>query len=629
MNLDFKKFKKVASDAHSTTMQHSDGHIIKIAHAALTPKVRSQLHALPYSDGGEVKSKGPYVDPQKAKEMQEGATQSGFQPAKWVQNVKEGLGISASNNPKLDESKKEPTRNMADGGEVDKTKSANPNDKSAAEQAQESLRKAFKFPDSKDAQPAPKMMDDGGMATNEEPAQEVMLPDVAPPSQAPLDITPAPDAEIPVSADQAVGPPPPPAAAEQTPEANTTQEAAPADQQQMPSILGGYNQKLQGIEAQAAAQGNLGEAQAAIQKGAVDKAVQQVEDYKQSFANLDKERLAHIEDMKKGFVDPEKYWDNHSKIATGLGIILAGFNPTNHPNAALEFLNKQIDRSVQAQAQNLNAKHNLLAANMQQFGNVRDATNMTKVMMNDVAAHQIDEAAAKSQNPMAQAIALKLKGDLQMQSEPMMRQLAMQQALIKAQQGAAAGNGDQTEAILPYLRVTNPAAAKDIEDHYVPGVGTSKIKITDKVREELQGRQSLQDQVHNLRTWASKHSGDVNPADMAYGKALAAQVQDQYRRANGQGVFREAEADFVKGIVADDPTAFLNKYRNDPKYKALEEGNLMALNGIKKAYGLPQAKTGVELTPAQQSFAAHAQQVLQKNPNDEKALMVLKKLGLK
>ncbi len=52
------------------------------------------------SDGGEVQDTGPAIDPDKAKQMETGATTSGWQPGEWKKNLKEGLG-------------------MAEGGEVD------------------------------------------------------------------------------------------------------------------------------------------------------------------------------------------------------------------------------------------------------------------------------------------------------------------------------------------------------------------------------------------------------------------------------------------------------------------------------------------------------------------------------
>src|SRR4051812_38458208 len=61
--LDFKNFKKVGSDQVSTTLQHPDGHTIKIAHVSVHPKVREQLAALPMhkAEGGMIQQGGPEV----------------------------------------------------------------------------------------------------------------------------------------------------------------------------------------------------------------------------------------------------------------------------------------------------------------------------------------------------------------------------------------------------------------------------------------------------------------------------------------------------------------------------------------------------------------------------------------
>lgn len=53
-SFDLKKFKKVASDDHSTTLQHPEGHHIVIAHSALEPKLKRQLSELPHLYRGGV-----------------------------------------------------------------------------------------------------------------------------------------------------------------------------------------------------------------------------------------------------------------------------------------------------------------------------------------------------------------------------------------------------------------------------------------------------------------------------------------------------------------------------------------------------------------------------------------------
>lgn len=61
MKFDLNKFKKVNSDRHTTTLRHPDGHDIKIAHKALSPKMRKELMDMPgheqdgvqhFADGG-------------------------------------------------------------------------------------------------------------------------------------------------------------------------------------------------------------------------------------------------------------------------------------------------------------------------------------------------------------------------------------------------------------------------------------------------------------------------------------------------------------------------------------------------------------------------------------------------
>lgn len=58
---------------------------------------------------GEVASnnQSPRIDPKKAAQFEKGFNESGFQPERWKKNLKEGLGLSASN-ADLGESMTEP-----------------------------------------------------------------------------------------------------------------------------------------------------------------------------------------------------------------------------------------------------------------------------------------------------------------------------------------------------------------------------------------------------------------------------------------------------------------------------------------------------------------------------------------
>src|SRR6202020_262 len=128
-----------------------------------------------------------------------------------------------------------------------------------------------------------------------------------------------------------------------------------------------------------------------------------------------------------GHIDPEKYWTGtkdpvtgeqvggHSKIASAIGMILAGFNPAGKPNAAIDMLKFQMENNLKAQAQNLDSKQNLLRANLQQFHNVRDAMDATRLNIADITQAQLGKAAATAKSAGAQNAAAMAKLQLQKQ----------------------------------------------------------------------------------------------------------------------------------------------------------------------------------------------------------------------
>lgn len=755
MKLDFKKFKKVASDNKATTMKHDDGHSITIAHAPLASDTLKKLKALPmYNEGGKVqKDTPPEPNAKKAKEMEKGATSPGTSVSEGIDRIKKQFGYAEGGevSPSDEKNIPEPTNaynpedhimvpkamlqqhiqqlqamdKPMEGPSADPLDFAGPSEiagiakaavpmfglakaagsavaKEGAElagkgllgefqrtianlgqkgaafheralvekTAQDAARKAAGKFTAAEANAIPQGVQKGTEVA-EKVASRVKRPGfadggeaiditdmgVAPPAEymqeratAPVDPGPTPyvppgEYQVPYNpiSGQSTGAPslgkeinPEPVSQEPIidhapPAASRAPAQAAPSSGGVPDSAGlvssGYQQELRGEKARAEAEAKQGDVETAVHEKAADDIRKQIQNVQDTTNEGLQERALFIKNIKDGHIQPEKYWEDHSKLQAGIGLMLGGLGGPEGSESVMRLINNNIDRNIAAQQANLNSDHNLLAANLHTYGNMRDAQAMTRVMYNDMAVNALQQAASMSRGAQAKAIAEINIGKLKRQVAPEFMQFAMRQALIKAGQSGG-GQGDQTEAMLPYLRVLNPAAAKEIEARHIPGVGTAQIPVPEKPREEIQARQSLQDQVRDLRAWASKHSGSLNPADIAYGKAKAAQVQDQYRRANGQGVFREAEADFVKGIVADDPTAFFNKVRVDPKYKALEDGNMMTLNSLKKSYGLPQASAQPQLTPQQASFAQHAQKILQNNPNDAKALMVLKKLGI-
>jgi hypothetical protein len=78
MKLDASKFKKISADENETVMEDMEsGHSIKIAHKALSPKMRKQLNQLPIhmKDGGEVPSP---VEAEKDEKKKNSLLQGGY-----------------------------------------------------------------------------------------------------------------------------------------------------------------------------------------------------------------------------------------------------------------------------------------------------------------------------------------------------------------------------------------------------------------------------------------------------------------------------------------------------------------------------------------------------------------------
>lgn len=357
------------------------------------------------------------------------------------------------------------------------------------------------------------------------------------------------------------------------------------------SMLAGLNMQQAGAETAAKAQMSAADAQAR----ALNEGIKQQRTLMAHAQDIDaKADMAHndlmkaVQDQK---IDPNHYLGSMStgqKIATTIGLLLGGIGSglTGQPNLAAKFMDDQINNDIKAQESMLGKKVTLLTANMNMFKDKRAAVAATSAMMNGMVGQQLQLAAAKAQSPEAQARLMQMSGEFMQKAAQVKQQGKMFEFMSQA-----AKSGD-TGTYIQALRMSgNKDMAEDLEKRYVPGVGVGSVPVPEAERAKLVARQDLQDKVMKLRQFAQQHAGSLNPATVKEGKALAGVVQDSYRQAAGQGVFREAEKNFVESLIPGDPTAFFNKWRVDPKLKAIESTNLSTLNGMKKAYGLrPQLK---------------------------------------
>jgi len=350
--MDLSRFRKTAETDKKTTMTHDDGHVIFISHNHLKPDMKKALAALPLYKGGKVtKQANPKLeeskklpmadggevaepDPQKAKEMQAGATQSGWQPKQWAQNIKEGLG-------------------MAKGGNVQQSKTQPiPPDSTLHAQTE------IETPDiiQSKTQPSPPdtglhAMADGGKVDEETPPNPEDVEVITnPPSFTP------PHAEVEgqkitgqTPEENLPGALPEPDEAPPSPEPEATPETAPAGQTMT------------------------------FDKGSTDAAY----DPTQQLAPRSVSQQMHAEDdalaqdMATGQIHPHTYADlfhdqsTLGKIGTIFGLLVGGMGSglAHQPNALLGMMDKTLDRDLEGQKQS--------AANRQNFYKIRQQQQLT------------------------------------------------------------------------------------------------------------------------------------------------------------------------------------------------------------------------------------------------------------
>lgn len=308
-----------------------------------------------------------------------------------------------------------------------------------------------------------------------------------------------------------------------------------------------------------------------------------------------------IDHYKSGALNPHHYWESKStgsKISTAIGLILGGMGSKGGQNLAADFINKQIDRDMDAQKSRLGIDENLLSANFREFGDLKTAQDMTKQNLADIYSTQIQRLAQQTAGPMAQARAAKLISELQMSKAPELGNTTQKVAMGKIMQNLLK-SGDVPNTIQA-MRMFDPAMAKSLEQRYVPGVNAvASIPVPEETKKEITVRQDFDQKIGQLREFAKQNSGSLNPAIMHKGAAMAKIVQDAARQAANQGVFKESENKFMNSIISDNPTAFFGKYRTDPGYAQIEQSNRNMLNNVYKNYGLPSVPE-VKEAPAPQ-----------------------------
>jgi hypothetical protein len=638
--IDLSKFKRTKVEKDHTVLQHPDGHEIKLAHGALSPQVRKQLDALPMHGGGGVGGYGHghsdkitqshviYKNPKHNAEQQP--------PPDDVQKFGDGEGnIQPSTAPTSDKATQDVIRQLQNDYRGDLA----PQDNTMAPMAPanvntgklapnitaglNTMRGSYdegghvedtgipagdKTPGFKRAQARGegliaheiKHMADGGDTSDSSHAD---LAAAVKNLSAKYNMT-APENLQQPQGEQAPQEQPAEPAQPPQPTASQTQVQDPGQ------VQGTLPQQAEGEantmgQAETAAAKNTQAAQGAM-GDVYGQQAQSAQDLRQNFEDIGNqlhEKFENLSDeVEKGNIDPHQWWDQKStgsKILTAIGMLFggAGVGVSGHPELASQAINTAVNRDIDAQKTNLQNKQTLLGKYMDMYNNLPQAENAARLTMNAGIEGLINRQASKlnSQNAVniATATNAKRRMDLLPQMEGLAKGQAMTQMYGGLNQPQGQGNQGPTDVESQYqnqmqkMRILNPDLGKDMENKYLPGVGISRVPVPDKLREELAARADLSDKLAKLELFSKQHSGTVmDRAAINEGTTLARNAQDSYRRANAQGVFREAEKDFVEKSINSDPTSFLAKYRALPGYQTTRKLNNDTIKQFYHAYGI-------------------------------------------
>lgn len=388
VGLNLSKMKKVASDAKTSTFQHEDGHIVKILHSALPYIHREQLKRLPIqkmAEGGTpqaLMNNDDYSDTQPAEE-----------PTVALQDL--GKKISP------DDVGTDDTLPALSGADQEKEYNDRMNGADPDQRDNYLLNYGKINPDQQDNsifKGTPDQSLDKEIADNQGITKASYQSEV-------------PAKEIPI--------------------AKTDVQKA-------------YDLGQKSIREQQAIDTKIAQAEQPIVKSDVEARAELVDGFRRNTQDFQAHQQQFMKDYMNNHINPKSYMqsmDSGQKVATAIGLFLGGLSTpfTHQGNPAMDFLNKQIDRDIEAQQSKIGQQKTLLEANQGLYHDQVLANNATRMNLNDIYAHKIQQAAAQQGTPQAKAKADAASANFALQNNNLLQQSAIRATVLHSMAGGGQG----------------------------------------------------------------------------------------------------------------------------------------------------------------------------------------------
>lgn len=388
--IDLSKFKKVASDKHTTTMRHDDGHELKVVHSVLSPKLRKGIERLPMAEGGEVKDKKAAPPPP---------------PPPSPVDQYEAKKVQDSFNKSL---------GFADGGDVgDSQEMYYPSEgepylrpKGGAKQ----IKPNFDLPEMGIPQQSPgAQLGQTGLPVSEEIKQEGSMGPAA--------------GEAMVSGLQSL--------VNQTPQAPAQ---PPEEEHTGLSVLSGVPKEdalLSKIDQATKPNPDMtGQMQQAAQQN-IDQNQKIAQDFRMNKSRIDAEHQALVHDIMNNHISMADYWKQNDKGAAALGALLGGMGSglTHMANPVPNMIANSQENFLKAEMANMDNPKSLLSAVQAQYGDNKDAADVMRIISNEALGAHMQKVMAPLNSATAQANAAQVQMQLIQNTEALKQQIAMRQAL--------------------------------------------------------------------------------------------------------------------------------------------------------------------------------------------------------
>ncbi len=293
---------------------------------------------------------------------------------------------------------------------------------------------------------------------------------------------------------------PPPVAPKMTAEAEqaanpqeATEQAPPAATPQKPTLLpedtAGLGEAKNMILGGVKAQKEYGKSVESLNNQAADINLAHKKTQDQNLNEFNAKSAIFEKAVADGKIDPERVWHNMStgsKIASSIGLILSGLGAgvTGQPNVAQQFMNEAIARDIDAQKNDQSKNMNLWKMNREHYGDTLQADLATQSQELSAVKAKLMAAQGRTLGPLAaQQAAQAIEG--------INHQIATTNWLHSRLSGGAPGTEQQHVAELQVMQQLRPDFYKDMESKYIPGVGTSRVPLTQSDKEALTGYDAL------------------------------------------------------------------------------------------------------------------------------------------